>query len=135
MGRSNWPIFKSFLPIAHFFFYHRLLDIDSPYDNRLTVLRMNETVQVYMAHHVAYQCLCQFLDKLRFRSDDDNLLLLIGSHRHTQQEGNRNQSMNIPLQSLSGSYASNLCHLYFCSHPQSPLHRFVCVFLQGKIQA
>lgn len=87
------------------------------------------TVRIYMAHYIACQFLCQF------RPPDENLLWLIGSHRHTQQEGNRNQSMNIPLQSLSGSYASNLCHLYFCSHPQSPLHRFVCVFLQRKIQS
>lgn len=53
----------------------------------------------------------------------------IESHRHTQQEGNKNQSINIPLQSLSGSYANNLCHLYFCSHPQSPEQRVVSVLL------
>merc|ERR1719431_2424617 len=33
-----------------------------------------------------------------------------------------NQSMKIPEQSLFGSYASNRCHLYFCSHVQSRLH-------------
>lgn len=37
--------------------------------------------------------------------------------------------MKIPLQSLSGSYASRRCHLYFCSQPHSPAHRLVCTFL------
>lgn len=40
--------------------------------------------------------------------------------------------MKIPLQSLSGSYASSRCHLYFCSQPQSPVQRFVWVFLQEE---
>lgn len=53
-----------------------------------------------------------------------------GLQRQTQHDGNRNQSMNIPLQSLSGSYASKRCHLYFCSQPHSPAQRFVCTFLQ-----
>lgn len=42
--------------------------------------------------------------------------------RHTQFDGNRNQSMNKPLDALTSSVASNtsnLCHLYFCSQAQS----------------
>ena len=55
------------------------------------------------------------------------------TQRHTQQDGNRNQSMKIPLQSSSGSYANSRCHLYFCSHVQSWLHRFVWIALErGK---
>lgn len=34
----------------------------------------------------------------------------------TQQDGNRNQSEKIPLQSLTGSYARSLWSLYCCSH-------------------
>uniref|UniRef100_A0A0K8RLK5 Putative spatzle 3 n=1 Tax=Ixodes ricinus TaxID=34613 RepID=A0A0K8RLK5_IXORI len=48
------------------------------------------------------------------------------AQRHTQHDGNRNQSMKTPLQSSSGSYASNRCHLYFCSQLQSLLHFLVC---------
>ena len=47
----------------------------------------------------------------------------------TQQEGKRNQSMKTPAQSLLGSYASSLCHLYFCSQEQSRLHLRVVVDL------
>jgi len=43
-------------------------------------------------------------------------------HLQVQHEGKRNQSMNIPEQSLLGSYDSSLCHLYFCSQEQSLLH-------------
>ena len=44
------------------------------------------------------------------------------THLQTQQDGKRNQSMKTPAQSLLGSYASSLCHLYFCWHEQSLLH-------------
>lgn len=63
---------------------------------------------------------------------DAENLLASGSHLQTQQEGKRNQSMKIPLQSLSVSYESNRCHLYFCSQPQPVVQRFVCVFLKQK---
>jgi len=43
-------------------------------------------------------------------------------HLQAQHEGKRNQSMKIPEQSLLGSYARSLCHLYFCSQEQSRLH-------------
>ena len=41
--------------------------------------------------------------------------------------------MKIPEQSLFGSYASNLCHLYFCSHVQSRPHLGVLGLLQAVI--
>lgn len=53
--------------------------------------------------------------------------------RQTQQDGNKNQSIKIPLQSSSGSYANKRCHLYFCSQPQSPPQRFVSIFLWNEI--
>jgi len=114
--------------IAHFF----IVDYRTNGPHHLHALRINEFIhRIYIVYFITLcQSLCQFRSP-----DEENLLLLTESHLHTQQEGKRNQSMNIPLQSLSGSYASNLCHLYFCSHPQSSLHRFVCVFLQRKTQS
>ena len=53
----------------------------------------------------------------------------ICAYLHVQHEGKRNQSMNTPAQSLLGSYASNLCHLYFCWQEQSWLHLSVAGWL------
>lgn len=62
------------------------------------------------------------------------LLIIQGLHLQTQQDGNKNQSMNMPIQSLLGSYARRRCHLYFCSHPQSPEQRDVVVLLKKNLK-
>lgn len=39
--------------------------------------------------------------------------------------------MKMPAQSSLGSYARSLCHLYFCSQPQSRVHLAVVVLLKN----
>lgn len=60
---------------------------------------------------------------VRFLIVRRNCLPLFGPllHLQTQLEGKRNQSMKRPFAEVvsRGSSTSNLCHLYFCSQPQS----------------
>lgn len=64
----------------------------------------------------------------------DNICRYLRLHLHTQHDGNTNQSMKIPWQSFSGSYANSLWYLNFCSQLQSPEHLFVCKFLKNEVR-